>query len=711
MQKLVNALRLEVWGYTNEVRLAFGNVFDERGLITKKPAEAGFVCVAATSVVGYFCKMSNLPGTDSDKVAWFQEMLRSLGVSRSPALYDNFGKSLRYWLDRQGHSPIKTLSLFSGGGGLDIAFHDAGFEIVQMVELEAKYVQTLEKNSQQGKWLQGSQPICVDIRKFFPSSDLKVDFIIGGPPCQTFSAAGRRASGVAGTSDARGTLFREYVRLLKTLEPKGFLFENVYGITGAQKGEAWKEIQACFKEAGYTIFFRILDAADYGVSQHRERLFIVGLREENYLFPYPTHGSDSPDGEPFYSAGDAVKEADTSDADLGIRGRYGHLLTDIPPGLNYSFYTAEMGHPNPVFSWRSKFSDFLYKADPEMPVRTLKAQGGQYTGPFSWENRKFTIAELKRLQTIPDAYEIVGNCQVCIEQIGNSVPPQLGRILALSILDQVMGVALPFPMYYLPASKQLGFRQRKRQLTEIYAQKAKGAIALSRNTKQPTSNSDVTDGQAMRFLSSDFAWTEQEVPNSVKINLKYDLNNSCWTITAKTTGDTRGQENQFVIDVLPARGNEDWVLGISKVKLCANDLDQHLFTGLWKAFEEKLLEITSMADLVQLSGYYQYNVRISGVMNFHPELKVNLFWRVVQCVVRGIGVATQLSAPKLASLWGVKVENVFSYLQSLRSMGYEVRNHNTNPQIPKGEYLIPYAFPTLTPRSVQLRKNLGDGDD
>ena len=173
--------------------------------------------------------MSNLSGTDPNKVAWFQEMLRSLDVCRSPALYDNFGKSLRNWLDRQGHSPIKTLSLFSGGGGLDIAFHDAGFEIVQMVELEAKYVQTLEKNSQQGKWLQGSQPICVDIRKFFPSSDLKVDFIIGGPPCQTFSAAGRRASGVAGTTDARGTLFQEYVRLLKTLQPKGFLFENVYG--------------------------------------------------------------------------------------------------------------------------------------------------------------------------------------------------------------------------------------------------------------------------------------------------------------------------------------------------------------------------------------------------------------------------------------------------------------------------------------------------
>lgn len=653
----------------------------------------------------------NLRGTEPLKVKWFQEMLQSLGISLGSAWPDQFGKSLRNKLQEQGHSPITTLSLFSGGGGLDIAFHDAGFNIFQMVELEAKYVQTLETNSMPGRWLEYSKPICVDIREFFPSSDLKVDFIIGGPPCQTFSAAGRRAAGVAGTSDSRGTLFQEYVRLLKTLQPKGFLFENVYGITGAQKGKDWREIQNAFKEAGYTIHFRVLDAADYGVPQHRERLFIVGLREGSYLFPYPTHGPDSPDQELFYSAGEAVAGADTTDAEPGIGGRYGHLLIDIPPGLNYSFYTKEMNHPNPVFSWRSKFSDFLYKADPQVPVRTIKAQGGQYTGPFSWDSRRFTVAELKRLQTIPDAYEIVGNRQVCIEQIGNSVPPQLGRILALSILDQVMGVALPFPMHYMSATKQLGFRQRKRQLTEIYAQKAKAAAQLH-ITRQLTSTSStncVTDEQAVRFLSTNFAWTKQKVPDSVKINLKYTLNNSCWTITAQA-GDIWKEENQYVIDICPAWSYEDWVLGTGKVKLCANDIDRRVFTALWKAFEEKLVEATGMADLVQLSGYYQYNARITGILTFHPKLKVDSFWCVLQCIVRGIGVATQLSAQGLASLWVVKAEDVFSYLQSLRSIGYEVRNHKTNPQIDKGEYLIPYAFPTLTPRSVQLGKHLGNGD-
>ncbi|MBW4682773.1 MAG: DNA cytosine methyltransferase [Microcoleus vaginatus WJT46-NPBG5] len=650
----------------------------------------------------------NLLNSEPAKVVWFQQMLHSLGISPGSAWPDKFGQSLHQWLSELNYSPIKTLSLFSGGGGLDIAFHDAGFDIIQMVELEAKYVQTLVKNSQPGKILENAQTLCVDIREFFPHSHLKVDFIIGGPPCQTFSAAGRRAAGVLGTSDARGTLFQEYVRLLNILQPKGFLFENVYGIISAQNGKPWKQIQEAFKDAGYTIYYRILDAADYGVPQHRERLFIVGLKEGNYLFPCPTHGPDSPNNEPFYTAGEAVTGTIILKTELEaeIGGRYGHLLANIPPGLNYSFYTEEMGHPQPVFSWRSKFSDFLYKADPEMPVRTIKAQGGQYTGPFSWENRQFTLAELKRLQTFPDVYEIVGNRSVCIEQIGNSVPPQLGRILALSILEQVMGVKLPVSMNYLPADRELGFRKRKRQLTKRYAQKAQKAIAVF--FRSPSSTQFAFHGKARRFLSTNFDWNKKTTTNSVQIDLTYNLNECSWLISAGM--DERVEnENQYIIEIWPGLGRKNWNLNTSKVKLCAKNLDKCVYTGLWKAFEEKLIEITGKADLVQLSGYYQYTPRISTEITFHHSLTVDPFWGVVQCVVRGIGVATQMPAQKLAVLWKVKEKDVFSYLQSLRSMGYEVRNHNTNPQIPQEEYLIPYAFPTLSPRSVQLGKNLGLG--
>jgi DNA (cytosine-5)-methyltransferase 1 len=191
--------------------------------------------------------------------------------------------------------------------------------------------------------------------------------------------------------------------------------------------------------------------------------------------------------------------------------------------------------------------------------------------------------------------------------------------------------------------------------------------------------------------------------------VKYELNNFDWTITAQND-ETDTEENQYVIEISPAWGY-DWILGINKVKLCANKLGKCVFTALWKAFEEKFVEMTGMADLVQLSGYYQYSPRISGVLTFNPSLNIAPFWRVVQCVVSGIAVATQLSAKELALLWGVNPDDTFSYLQDLRAMGYEVRNHNTNPQISTGKYLIPYTFPTLTPRSVQLRKNLGKCDD
>jgi len=640
---------------------------------------------------------------------WFQHLLSTLDVRQYPAWTDDFGESLRQYLQQQGIAPVKTLSLFSGGGGLDIAFHDSGFEIVQMVELEAKYIQTLQKNSQLGNCLEGSEPICIDIRQYSPDPNLKVDFIIGGPPCQTFSAAGRRAAGVTGTTDSRGTLFQEYVRILKLLQPKGFLFENVYGIISANGGEAWQEIQEAFREVGYRIYFRILDAADYGVPQHRERLFIVGLKQGKYLFPYPTHGFDSLDKQPYYSAEKAVEGAAASEIDAGLGGRFGHLLEDIPPGLNYSFYTKEMGYPNPIFSWRSKFSDFLYKADPDTPVRTIKAQGGQYTGPFSWENRRFSVSELKRLQTIPDDYEIVGKRQVVIEQIGNSVPPQLGRILALSILDQVIGVELPFELAYLPQDKQLGFRQRKRGFTEIYLQKAKAAITeLLKQGKIKTIDSSIYEEnrESVRFLSmEDFSWSEEAVFKYVKIYLKYELSSSSWTISASTNDDW-DESDKFSIDVYPSYGYDDWVVGAKSVKLCAKHLDKRVFISLWKAFEEKLNKATGKADLVQLSGYYQYNARISGVMNFCADLKVDSFWRVVQCVTRCIATSTSLKGKELAEYWGVNEEDIFSYLQSLRAIGYEVRSHNTNPQIPVDEYLIPYAFPTLNPKSVQLRKIL-----
>lgn len=648
---------------------------------------------------------SKSSGTKNEK-SWIRHVCEILDVELKPGWPDQFGKKLREYLHTHNREPIQVLSLFSGGGGLDIAFNDTGFHSIEMIEIEEKYANTLIHNARKNVGLQGSRVNCIDIRDYQPPDNLKVDFVIGGPPCQTFSAAGRRASGVLGTTDPRGTLFEEYIRLLQALKPRGFLFENVYGIVGANKGKDWAAIIKAFEETGYHIFYRILDSADYGVPQHRERLIIVGLDHGEFLFPYPTHGPDSINCEPYYVAGEAVKGLETSHLKSGINGKYGHLLDGIPPGLNYSFYTEKLGHPRPVFGWRSKFSDFLYKADPEMPVRTIKAQGGQYTGPFSWENRPFSIDELKRLQTFPDDYEIIGNQQIAVEQIGNSVPPQIGRILALSILDQIFNVSLPFEMQYMKPNVELGFRQRKRELTKRYKQKAKEAIASIKNINQRID----FKATEKRYLSTNFAWSKLPLSDTTdkKIELKYLLNGEKWEISASE--ESIANKKQCYEIIVTASEETGWVLPIDQISLYAFDFEISTFTALWKALEEKIYEIIGVADLVQLNGYYQYTPRIFCRMNF-PQPPEETFWNTLQLIVHGVGVAKELSEKDLADIFNIPAAQLLELCEMLRQVGYEVRNHNTNPQILRQHYLIPYGFPTFTPRSVQLHKNLRGTND
>ena len=599
-----------------------------------------------------------------------------------------------------GDEPIATLSLFSGAGGLDIGFRQAGFDIGVAIEIEEKFTDTLKANASFGQRKTATEILTTDIREFHPPSGASFDFIIGGPPCQTFSAAGRRAGGVPGTSNEMGTLFKEYVRLLSAVKPKGFLFENVYGITGASQGKAWKEIRSSFAEIGYKVFSRILDAADYGVPQHRERLFVIGVQEGLYQFPRPIFGPDSPSGEQHITAHQAISDVPPpSDGDLlFVGGKYGHLLEGIPPGLNYSFYTEKMGHPNPIFSWRSKFSDFLYKADPDAPVRTIKAQGGLYTGPFHWDNRPFTISELKRLQTFPDDYEVVGGRQGAIEQIGNSVPPQLARILAMTIREQVFGFRNPVELQTVPEHAQLGFRRRKRQRTKEYQEKAAAALA---NVQTQQLALWPEERAYKGSLSSDFGWAESpnaESSISVLVRTRAD----CWEF-AVDSGDRSAPEFEIVIS---GRREYGWGIEPSWVLLRGASLSKVDFVSVWKSFEHELSTRRIKGDLVQLSGYYQYAPTFSASLRVRGEGDLPTRWDVLKCIVSEAGVRQTNPLSAIANQWGVSEGMALEIMQFLRSLGYEVRNRNTNPQIPSGHYLIPYVFPSLTPMSVQLKKRL-----
>jgi DNA (cytosine-5)-methyltransferase 1 len=635
----------------------------------------------------------------------FQSLTTSIGVDLQRGWIDRFGRAIHASLRETLRQPIRVLSLFSGAGGLDIGFHDAGFDVKVMVEIEERFAATLTSNSGQGKYFGDVDVQNIDIRKFRPPAHFHIDFIIGGPPCQPFSAAGRRVAGVRGTTSDDGQLFEEYVRLLTQLQPRGFLFENVYGITGAEDGKAWEKIRTAFEDAGYKIAFRILDAADYGVPQHRERMFIVGSRDMTFKFPCPTHGPDSPDNRPHLTAGEvleSVGEGD-SEAKAAVGGRYGHLLQEVPPGLNYSFFTERMGHPNPVFAWRSKFSDFLYKADPSVPVRTLKAQIGQYSGPFHWESRPFTVAEFKRLQTFPDDYQLSGGRQAAIHQIGNSVPPQLARILALAILDQFFDVELPVRLPLLESGVQLSFRKRKQKLTTSYRAKAKSAITRNGHAKF---NIEAEARTHYANLTSEFILDEVD-KKVAELQIEFIPSPESWLFEANHIRQVQNDTQGFSIYVSPAI-TVPWGLPTQCVTLRGKSLDPQIFTALWKMFESELIKQRLKADLVQLCGYYQYKPAIKCKMKFDVGATLGQQWLVARCCVEGQGVSRIIDQAELAQLWQVPTTSVLKHAKWLRQLGYEVRNSNTNPQLPIGHFLIPYAFPTLTSMSVQLRKSLAN---
>lgn len=614
---------------------------------------------------------------------------------------DLFGEKIKKYAQETYPFPPKVLSLFSGAGGLDIGFHDAGFDIIEAVEIDQVCANTLHENASKDGYFGTTFKInCADIKEYYPTFE-HVDFIIGGPPCQSFSAAGARAEGVAGTKDDRGRLFLEYVRLLQALQPKGFVFENVYRIVGANKGQDWKQIVEAFSNAGYTLYFRILDTADFGVPQHRERLIIVGLRKDvfngtPFLFPRPTHGQDSFLGIPHYSSQSAISDLPVINGKK-LTGKYGHLLAEIPPGLNYSFFTEKMGHPSPIFAWRSKFSDFLYKADPSKPVRTIKAQGGQYTGPFHWESRSFTADELKRLQTFPDKYQLTGSRGQVIKQLGNSVPPQFARILALSVLAQVFNYSIPVPLEFIAPTEDLSFRKRRNGLTAQYKNKARTAVGhlnSSCSGRVVSGSFRFSIDKKFRYSLSDtgeFCVVVREQDDELFIDL---YNNS-----------TAVDENIFFqINVFP---RYEWILNYSTIRLRTHVKGVRSYTALWKTFDYLLARDNIKADLVQLCGYYQYLPAFNQeLLVFQDSFEEKDMQHFLQYICFGDIVGKILSLHDLSMKTVLSENTILHLLSRLKEIGYEVRSSGTNISLNNDSYLIPYSFPTLTPSSVQLSKRL-----
>ncbi|TSD00613.1 MAG: DNA (cytosine-5-)-methyltransferase [Candidatus Peregrinibacteria bacterium Greene1014_49] len=345
-----------------------------------------------------------------------------------------------------------AISLYSGAGGLDIGLNQAGFNVVVATDFDHDSCETLRFNFPNTAVIEGDIQK-VSTAEILSKAELKVgelDLLVGGPPCQPFSKSAFW-NGSKGIDDPRAVTLDEYIRVLRETKPKVFLLENVFGLAYKNNSEAMKLLTDGFKELGYKAHWMVVNTADYGIPQTRERLIIIGVREEfqPFAFPEPTHRApDDFNGlfallRPTYvTAAQAFEglsyEWKRPPKELQVKGKWGHLLKDIPPGENYLFYTEKKGHKKPLFKWRSRYWTFLLKLSPNRPSWTIQAQPGPYVGPFHWNNRRMTLEERKRIQTFPDDYVFIGKRGSVQKQIGNAVPPRFAKVLAEEIIRQVL---------------------------------------------------------------------------------------------------------------------------------------------------------------------------------------------------------------------------------------------------------------------------------
>ncbi|MCL1807782.1 MAG: DNA cytosine methyltransferase [Oscillospiraceae bacterium] len=327
----------------------------------------------------------------------------------------------------------KSIELFAGAGGLALGLEKAGFHTIGLIEIEQNAAGTLKKN--RPKWNVIHDDIAhispLDLEQYFTIKKGDLHLLSGGAPCQSFSYAGKRL----GLEDARGTLFYHYAVFLHKLQPKVFLFENVRGLLTHDHGRTYKTIHDIFKAEGYTIKESVLNAWDYGVPQKRERLIIIGIRNDL---------------------------ADKLRIDPPKPHRYKPLLRDIlhdvplSGGVQYSEYKRKIyGLVPPGGYWRDIPSDIakeymkscwymgggrtgilrrLSMDEPSLAVLTSPSQK-QTDRCHPLEARPFTVRENARCQCFPDEWEFCGSVGQQYRQVGNAVPVQLAYEVAKTIIE------------------------------------------------------------------------------------------------------------------------------------------------------------------------------------------------------------------------------------------------------------------------------------
>ena len=368
------------------------------------------------------------------------------------------------------------MSLFSGAGGLDYGFEAAGYRTAIAADVDPDCCDALRRSR---PWtILEADVTKLSGRDLLAKAGLSrgmLDVLIGGPPCQPFSKSGFwRTEGARRLADPRAKTLGSFMRLVEETLPHAFLLENVQGITFAEMDEGFdlllRRVEQINRRNGtsYKPSYAVLNAADFGVPQFRQRLFLVAARSGTpFTFPKPTHGTED---SPYRTAWDAIGDVPLyEDEPLEVTGKWGRLLPSIPEGENYLWHTNRGGGVS-LFGWRRRYWTFLLKLAKNRPSWTIQANPGPSCGPFHWNNRKLSVRELARLQTFPDSARFAGSWWSQRKQVGNAVPSLLAEVLAREIAVQLLGArGYAAPPRLLPAISGPPPRpERRRPVPEEY---------------------------------------------------------------------------------------------------------------------------------------------------------------------------------------------------------------------------------------------------
>ena len=356
------------------------------------------------------------------------------GVRRQPLRPDFSHETLeaRQTRSRTVRGVPTALGLFVGGGGLDHGFRRAGFRLLAATDIDPVAQKTHERNWPRVPFILGDlrtiriETLATAMRGRRP------DVIVGGPPCQGFSTLGDRRS-----ADPRNELVDAFARIVDAFRPQAVLVENVRAIVTEYKGRYRDYVLERFHDIGYRLSWTVLNAADYGVPQHRRRAFFIGFADPHiaYSFPTPTHG---PGLLPYASVGAAI--ADLADRDGDVPNH--SVLRHTDRVLSRYRLVPEGGMLPPPDALpkairRDNFGSTYKRLHRDAPSLTI-VPGNNALPIHPFLDRSLTPREAARIQTFPDDYIFQGDRrQQCI-QVGNAVPPQMAYVLAHSVWDRIL---------------------------------------------------------------------------------------------------------------------------------------------------------------------------------------------------------------------------------------------------------------------------------